>query len=245
MGLLTAAQALAANGWEVMPLQGKAPLTRHGCHDASSCHLQIEKWWRRWPSANIGGAVPRSLIVLDIDPRNGGDRGWDELVEGRPVPATLTTLSGRGDGGRHLYFHRPAGQLSRYGLPPGIDLKTNGHCVLPPSVHPVTGRPYAWQNGPIATLPSWLREVLRPLVPSRPAPRVIPSSGSARHLVDFVASQAPGNRNAALYWASRRALDLGVLEQTVEDFVNAAVRAGEAEVAARRTVASAQKARSA
>ncbi|GAA5025334.1 hypothetical protein GCM10023258_18170 [Terrabacter aeriphilus] len=243
MDLLTAALALVGNGWEVMPLQGKIPLTRHGLYDASSSREQIEKWWRRWPKANIGGVVPRSVLVLDIDPRNGGDRGWEELVHGRSVPETLTSMSGRGDGGRHLYFQRPAGQLSRQHLPVGIDLKTNGYCVLPPSVHPATGGAYEWHNGPIAPLPTWLREVLRPPCVSRPAPTVRPVSGSLRHLVHFVASQAPGNRNAALYWASRRALNLGVLDQTAEDLVDAAVRAGEAEVAARRTVASARKAR--
>ncbi len=227
--LLTAALTLADNGWGVLPLQGKAPLTRHGSHDASSSRHQIEKWWCRRPTANIGGAVPSSVLVLDLDPRNGGDRGWDELVQVRIVPVTLTTISGRGDGGRHMYFLRPAGQLSRHGLPPGIDLKTNGYCVLPPSLHPETGGSYEWAHGAIASLPIWLRDVLRPRAVGRPAQRVRPSSGSVQHLVDFVACQEPGNRNAALYWASRKALDLGVLGQAVESLVDAAVRAGETE----------------
>ena len=244
MSLLSDALALAAAGWEVLPLAGKVPLTRHGVHDASSRQEQIERLWRLWPMANIGGAVPPGVVVLDVDPRNGGDEGWSELVDGREVPDTLTTLSGRGDGGVHLYFLRPRGELSARGLPPGIDLKAAGYCVLPPSVHPDTGGIYEWRTAPIAPLPTWLREVLRPELPTRSNVGIGRTSGSVKPLIDFVASQAPGNRNSALYWAVRRAWEQGILDQELEDaLVAAAVGAGEAELAAKRTVASARRER--
>ena len=52
--------------------QAKAPLTVNGHHDASRDPDQITAWWLRWPDAMIGAAVPDPLLVIDIDPRNGG-----------------------------------------------------------------------------------------------------------------------------------------------------------------------------
>ena len=244
MSFLADALSLAADGWEVLPLRGKVPLTRHGVHDASSCPEQIERWWRRWPTGNIGGAVPPWAFVLDVDPRNGGEDSWTELVDGRSVPDTLTTVSGRGDGGRHLYFLRPAGELSGRDLPPGIDLKAGGYCVLPPSIHPETGGVYEWRTGAIAPLPAWLRRHLRPQAFTRPTPNIAAPASVLPRLVDFVAAQTPGNRNSALYWASRKAWEKGLLDRALEEsLVAAAVSAGEAEQAAKRTVASARKGR--
>jgi Bifunctional DNA primase/polymerase, N-terminal len=67
---------------------------------------QIKAWWIRWPNATIGARVPESLLVIDVDPRNGGSLAELESLTG-PLPATLTAWSGRDDGGRHLYFRRP------------------------------------------------------------------------------------------------------------------------------------------
>ena len=35
-------------------------------------HQEIKRWWSRWPNANIGALVGDGLVVVDIDPRNGG-----------------------------------------------------------------------------------------------------------------------------------------------------------------------------
>lgn len=242
MSIVEAAVALAGNGWQVLPLRGKVPLTRHGVNDASGNPGQIRRWWCRWPDANVGGEVPAGVVVIDVDPRNGGAEGWAELTLGRNIPATLTTMTGRGDGGVHLYFQRPPGVLDARTLPPGIDLKINGYCVLPPSVHPDTGGPYEWQAHPIAPLPDWLREILRP--PTRRSPR--PSGDLARSargaLVRFVEEQSVGNRNSGLYWAVHRLNECGGLDDAgAEALVAAAVRAGESLTAAQRTVASARR----
>jgi Bifunctional DNA primase/polymerase, N-terminal len=59
---------------------GKHPMTAHGVKDGTTNLDQIEKWWTDSPNANIGIATcPESgLLVLDVDPRNGG---------GKPLPA--------------------------------------------------------------------------------------------------------------------------------------------------------------
>jgi hypothetical protein len=181
--------------------------------------------------------------VIDIDPRNGGDLAELESLTG-PLPTTLTVWSGRNDGGRHLYFLRPLGSLTSTKLPQGIDLKVNGYCIAPPSIHPATGQPYQWGNHPIARLvapvPYKLRELLRPT--PRPV-TVHPDNGdNGAGLIRAVAEAMEGTRNDILYWAARRARDEGILDQIADDLIAAAVSAGETETNARRTVASARKA---
>ena len=86
-----------------------------------------------------------------------------------PLPETLTTISGRGDGGRHLFYRRPPGKLSAKRLGPGIDLKTSsGYVVLAPSLHPDTGRPYTRIDRPVVAPPAWLCALL---LPEPPRPR--------------------------------------------------------------------------
>lgn len=168
----------ARRGWEVHPLRrgDKVPATRHGVLDATSDGDRVLDWWAgSHAGANIGGRVPEGILVVDIDPRNGGEESLARLVAQHfALPETLTHYSGRGDGGRHLFFQRPPGKLSAKRLGPGIDLKTHsGYVVLPPSIHPATGKPYTRVGGPVAPLPEWFADLLRPPVqaelPARPS----------------------------------------------------------------------------
>jgi Bifunctional DNA primase/polymerase, N-terminal len=237
---------LAAADWEIFPCKwtgpaAKAPLTVNGHHDATTNPDKIKLWWGRWPKAMIGAKVPDSAIVIDIDPRNGGDLAELESLTG-PLPTTLTVWSGRNDGGRHLYFLRPAGQLVSTKLPDGIDLKVNGYCILPPSIHPATGDPYRWEHHEIAGVPHALRELLRPT--PRPVTVHRGSGGNGAGLINFVAQFKTDGVNNALYWASRRAAEEGILGAIADDLVETAVSVGESPRRARNTVASARKAAS-
>ncbi len=101
--------------------------------------------------------------MIDVDPRNGGLKTLAALVaENGRLPETLTTLSGRGDGGMHLFYRRPSGELSARRLGAGLDLKTDrGYVVAAPSIHPATGQPYARFDRPVAAPPTWLIKLLR------------------------------------------------------------------------------------
>jgi hypothetical protein len=235
--VLDYALELAALGWLVLPLNGKIPLVGHGCNDATADADQVRSWWSRWPSANIGARVPDALLVFDVDPRNGGTEGWSSLTAGRAVPDTLTVFSGRGDGGRHHYFLRPAGPITTTRVPAGIDVKKAGYMVMPPSIHPDSGQPYTWHDVDPVPLPAWLREVLRPAPPRPRNPVSRLTSQTGRELVDFVARQENGNRNAGLFWAACRAIESGVLDTIEADLIAAAVATGQD----RRTVDSARK----
>ena len=124
----------------------------------------------RYPDANIGGRIPESMFMIDIDPYHGGLDTLAELEQRHgPLPDTLTDFSGRGDGGAHYFFRRPPGRLIGTRLGAGIDLKTStGYGVLPPSIHPDTGKPYTRIERPVAAPPAWLIALLRPEPPQDP-----------------------------------------------------------------------------
>jgi len=125
---------------------------------------EIKGWFRHWRDANVGivtGSISR-LIVLDIDPKHGGDDALAEL-ESRHGPLGPTVEVLTGGGGRHFYFASPDGEIrNRAGLAQGIDLRGDGgYIVAPPSIHP-SGRPYRWIAGhapdecPMAPMPRWI-----------------------------------------------------------------------------------------
>lgn len=243
--MLAAALDLAAEGWAVFPCKwrgesAKSPLNNHGHLEASRAPAEITAWWTRWPKAMIGARVPDSLLVVDIDPRNGGSLEELERLAGA-VPETLTAWSGRGDGGRHLYFRRPAGQLVSTRLPKGVDLKVNGYCIMPPSVHPQGARqPYRWDLRTPALMTPALRSLLRPVVQPR-RDRFDTPRGDGSALVRFVAKHTTDGVNNALYWAAKKAAAEGVLDTIARELIDTAVSVGESERRARATVESARK----
>jgi hypothetical protein len=161
----------------VLPLRGKAPVTRHGVHDATTDPARIRGLLSRRGITGIGIPIPPWAVVLDIDPRSGGHLTLARLVaEHGPLPAILAAVTGRGDGGRHLWWVRPQGRLTGRHLP-GIDVLGSGrYVVAPPSVHPDTGNRYSWAMpvAPVAELPAWLAELL--VEPERPV-QAVPRSG--------------------------------------------------------------------
>ncbi len=131
---------------------GKHPITRHGVNDATTKNEQIESWWANNPDANIGIATgSRSgIIVLDIDPRNGGNKSLKRLKEKLGgLPQTVTALTG--GGGRHFIFKYPSFAVrkdtsgKKFGG--GVDVLSDGSImVAPPSRH-ASGNRYRWKEG--------------------------------------------------------------------------------------------------
>ena len=191
----TYAIEFGVNNWPVLPLKGKLPaipnphrrgsrerrechgecgLHGHGVHDATTDAAVIASWWGgQYAGCNIGGRVPESMFVLDVDPRNRGLESLAELETRHGVlPETLRTVSGRGDGGGHRFYRRPPGKLSHKRLGPGIDVKSStGYVVLPPSIHPETGCAYVRIDAPVAAPPAWLSDLLKPELPTTPSRR--------------------------------------------------------------------------
>ena len=60
----------------------------------------------KWPNANVAVATGSGLLVIDIDPRNGGNELLIKLeAELGPLPSTHTVRTG--GGGEHFYLSVP------------------------------------------------------------------------------------------------------------------------------------------
>ncbi|HRR86054.1 MAG TPA: DUF3987 domain-containing protein [Phycisphaerae bacterium] len=226
--LKEAALAYAEHGWPVVPLHsiedgactckragcrspGKHPRSVHGLKEASSDPTVIETWWRDWPQANVG-VVTTGMVVLDIDPRHGGDESLAQLIrEHGQLPETVEALSG--GGGRHLIFAQSGVVIrSRNNLLAGIDVKADGgYIVAPPSNH-ISGGTYAWRPGrapdqrPAADMPTWLLQMVTQPRPSVPPCAPAPSGDELDRLMtragQYVAKAAAaseGSRNNAAF----------------------------------------------
>lgn len=101
---------------------------------------------------NIGVRLTDADLVLDIDPRHGGDESLSRLAGTLGVDFNAWPIVRTGSGGQHIYMHKPAntrisGKLRGY---PGIDLKTaGGFVVAAGSVHP-NGNAYTWDDDLLA-----------------------------------------------------------------------------------------------
>lgn len=139
---------------------GKHPRTNHGFTDATTDEETIKRWYAKWPDAGVAIATGLSgLVVLDIDPRNRGEKSLAELPPLPPTPRVLT-----GGGGWHYYFRKPpGGEFPGFVLAHGIDVKADGgYVIAPPSAH-ILGQyrvdPEARLDElPIADLPDWIAE---------------------------------------------------------------------------------------
>ena len=163
------AEALQYAGyhWSVIPIRprDKRPMIKWQVYQQRCAdEHEIRGWFQRWRDANVGivTGVISGLVVLDIDPRHGGEASlarWE--LEHGPLPHSIEARTG--SGGRHIYFRHPGGVIqNRTGLAPGIDLRGDGGCVVaPPSVHS-SGDVYRWTRGhepghtQLAEPPGWL-----------------------------------------------------------------------------------------
>jgi len=119
------------------------------------------------PGANVGVHC-EDLLVVDIDPKSGGDASFQMLEDLRDVPATLSAQTP--SGGRHLFFRCPPGvqvpnTVSRLG--PGLDTRGAHGYVVGAGSRTEKGN-YRWlRDAPIAPAPQWMLDALgRPSAPA-------------------------------------------------------------------------------
>jgi putative DNA primase/helicase len=147
--------------------RAKHPRTLNGFKDATIDEAQIRKLWSMWPNANIGIATGNGLLVVDVDPRHGGDAALAALeAQYSKLPETPIVLTG--GGGVHYYLDVDEPKLKfPVNLTTGVELKFDGgYVVAPPSIH-ISGNRYAWEA--VATLgeverakaPGWILDASR------------------------------------------------------------------------------------
>jgi Bifunctional DNA primase/polymerase, N-terminal len=246
---LAAALRYAANGWPVFILgRSKRPLAncancprddQSGAHDPQGCRcLTCHGFYAatRDPKtiARMLNAEPRGmlairtgaasgLVVVDVDPAKGGMASLADLTTRGFTPRTRYVRTG--SDGLHLYYRHPGPHLkipgSQSKLAPGIDIKADGgYVAAPPSLHPVTRRPYAFADEQAAIgemAPPLLTWCLQP--DPRPAQRPVPrpsftaaGGGAISHpdrlmstLLSRISAAPDGRRRVTLYGCARGA----------------------------------------
>jgi hypothetical protein len=212
------ALALAGLGWAVIPMHtihgegcscghpdcpspGKHPRIRWQEFERTAPEPRdLTSWWQRWPDANIGVVTGSAsgVVVIDVDPRNGGDAVLAALeAEWGALPDTSTTRTG--GGGTHLWFAvAPGEDLPSAVLGRGLELKADGSVVVvPPSTH-ASGARYAWRTARApwelepAPLPDWLHALAGG--GTGPARQVGDGAGPARHVGGETMPRAPSER---------------------------------------------------
>lgn len=186
-GLRVAAMWWAQYVGKIVPLwpgnherakEARGDLLGHGWQvdDVASRDLaQVQEWWTDAPYSNIGFATrSNGILIVDLDPRNGGLERWRSLcerygIDDHDVPRSV---SPRGDGGQHLWYRVPESWCGAGGilyphssLMPGVDRPWQ--VPVQPSMRVVTVdaaskdpararglRPYRWIAGDPRALPS-------------------------------------------------------------------------------------------
>lgn len=194
----------AERGWLVFPVHtiidehcscgnkncsnaGKHPIPAHGFKEATLDNDIIKVWWARDQKANIGIPTGRTngIVVIDVDPRNGGHESLVELH--KAVPELKNTLTHKtGGGGFHFFYEYPSGinelKSGKCASYTGIDVKADrGYVIGPPSMH-ASGTPYSIVDNGFSTpqpLPPKLLEILlqqnsRNADRAKPLPEIIP-----------------------------------------------------------------------
>lgn len=134
-----------------------------GSESATNDRARIAAIWSQQPDLNIGLNPKKSgLVVIDVDPRNGGDVTFDELeaTHGK-IESNAEQLTG--GGGQHFVFRALPNDHFPGALGRGIDIKHNGFIIVYPSNH-ASGRTYEWEASadlleliePVTLRPDWL-----------------------------------------------------------------------------------------
>lgn len=165
---------IAKAGLILIPLNGKAPVQK-GWVDRAYINDDTLQQAKR-TGCNLGVRLTEEHLVIDVDPRNGGEESLARLSSAIGIDLVAwTPATHTGSGGLHLWMKKPAsldvqGKLKDF---PGIDLKTKGgQVVAPGSVHPDTGGLYVLDDpfGEMSALPE-LPQKLSDLV-RKPSARV-------------------------------------------------------------------------
>lgn len=128
---------------------GKSPVDR-GWPTQEYSNAQQIKWMR--DGKNVGVRLGGGWAVLDIDPRNGGLEGQKILEQkyGLNFEKHAKVITGRGDGGVHVYVRIPKGFRGVKGLKeiPGVDFihHSGMFVVAAGSLHPDTEQTYKWDT---------------------------------------------------------------------------------------------------
>lgn len=139
--------------------------------------LQRNGWDR-----NVGVRLKANQLVIDVDPRNGGNEGFTDLCLELGIDPSIFPRVVTGSGGSHYYMRKPADVrvLDTIDGFPGVEFKSKGRQVVAAgSVHPETMRHYVFASDspPLSKLPDCPPHLLRLI--TRPQRSVLADGGEA------------------------------------------------------------------
>lgn len=209
------------------PGSGKKPLTRRGFKDAVKDYKAFKALCSQYPEFNIGIATGEvsSVVVLDIDPRNGGHDTLEafEKQHGK-LPPTWTCRTG--GGGTHIFFRAanfpiPKDNAGRL-IGPGVDFLGEGaYAVAAPSLHE-SGQAYEWVDGlapwecKLARLPRKIRRHIKAAIDKK-----APKGKSKPVGEEPVTSVTEGTRNTTFFQKASRMRHIGMSEDEILDALTA------------------------
>ncbi len=128
------------------PHPGKHPTTKTGLKEASLKLDQIDKWFKNVTNINYGIVLDKKILVVDIDPRNGGQESIDEFEKQHGVISSLLEVK-TGGGGKHIFlnaenFSKDIKIKNARDFMKGVDLKTCGGYVVGPGSKHKSGKFY-------------------------------------------------------------------------------------------------------
>jgi len=234
------ALALARRDVPVFPCaQSKAPLAKHGFHDATANAQLIRCWWTRYHNALIGvpTGIKSTFVVLDLDLQHPEAREWYERAN---LPPTRTHITR--SGGRHLLFPATCNVRCSTGrISPHVDTRGIGGFII---WWPATGLEVLHHNL-LAPVPDFILQALKPSPPRPPVPTSSECSDSKiAGIIRTIATARAGERNALTYWGACRLAELVIQNRidrsnAIDLVVEAASRTGISRTEALRTAQSA------
>lgn len=150
---------LASSGFKVFPLRnfdatdaegnriGKTPACKWK-EWATSDTSKVAAHWKANPKNNVAIKTGDGLLIIDVDAKDDFDgsetiSAWES--EHGKLPPTLGVETG--SGGYHYYYRVDREISNSVSGDRHVDIRCDGgYVVAPPSIHPVTGRPYEWDG---------------------------------------------------------------------------------------------------
>jgi uncharacterized protein DUF3987/bifunctional DNA primase/polymerase-like protein/primase-like protein len=217
---LEAAREAVRRGFYVFPLasNSKTPALEGDWHEhATQDDVKLVEWFGGRSGFNIAGRTDH-LLVVDVDPKKGGDIGLQYLSLAGEMPETGGTTTH--SGGFHLMYALPPDVRvgnSTEKIAVGVDVKSaDGYVVLPGST--ISGKAYKWTNdrAPVPA-PEWLIEECGRADdrPPNAGKRLVEEDDWARdrswkYLVEEAAESSEGSRNADCVRHANRCFDFAL-----------------------------------
>lgn len=229
-----AAVTYAKMGWPVIPLHGirdghctcskGSDCTRPGKHpalndwvnSASTDPTMIAQWFKPGVRRNVGilTGARSGLMVVDVDPRNGGETSYAALMDLSRSPKTVRSSTGNGT---HLFFKydKHIGTSQGKHLGAGIDVRSEGGLVVAPPSRHISGKSYKWQKSRAPTEIAVAKIPAIWFAPKTPQgadlrAKIVPNAGPTATDSATTGSHVEGNRNNALTSMAGRLVNAGL-----------------------------------